>query len=133
MQEHSKIPISSERSFGLVFAAAFAVIALLPLKSGGEVRAWALMVAALFLASALVRPSLLRPLNRLWFRFGLLLGRVVAPVVMALVFLVAVTPVAVIMRARGKDVLGLKLDPSARSYWTVRSPNKPLGSLKKQY
>ncbi len=133
VQTHSEINVGSERGFGFVFATVFAVISLWPLTGSGSVRIWALAVAALFLAAALVRPSILRPLNRLWFRFGLLLGRIVSPIVMAVVFSVAITPTALIMRAFGKDLLRLKFDPDAESYWIERADDGPMGSMKDQF
>ena len=132
-QTHSKIAVGSDRGFGFVFAAVFAVISLWPLTGGGAVRIWALAIAALFLGAALVRPNVLRPLNRLWFRFGLLLGRIVSPIVMAVVFLVAITPTALIMRAFGKDLLRLKFDKDAESYWIRRADDGPMGSMKDQF
>jgi predicted membrane metal-binding protein len=116
---------SSERSFGLVFAAVFAVVALWPLLKGGEARGWAGLLALLFLAAALLRPRLLAPLNRLWFRFGLLLHKVVNPLVMGLLFFLTVTPIALLMRGLGKDPLRLRFDPAAESYWIPRQPPGP--------
>jgi len=132
-QTHDSIDIGSDRGFGFVFAAVFAIISLWPLAGGGGVRIWAIAIAVLFLAAALVRPIILRPLNRLWFRFGLLLGRIVSPIVMAVVFFVAVTPTAFIMRALGKDLLRLKFDPDADSYWIRRADIAPMSSMKDQF
>ena len=132
-QTHSSIDVGSERGFGFVFAFVFALISLWPLTDGGTLRIWALAVAALFLVAALARPNILRPLNRLWFRFGLLLGRIVSPIVMAVVFLVAITPTALIMRAFGKDLLRLKFDKDAESYWIRRADDGPMGSMKDQF
>ena len=115
----------SDRGFGVVFAILFVVIGLFPLLDGGPPRAWALGIAAVFLAVALVRPSLLAPLNRVWFKFGLLLQRVVNPLVMALIYFAVVTPTGLIMRAFGNDPLRLKHDPDARSYWIHREPPGP--------
>jgi len=131
---HTEIKIGSERGFGLVFAAAFAVIAVWPLLDGGAVRFWAAGVAVAFAGVALLRPGALRPLNLLWFKFGLLLGKIATPVVMALVFVIAVVPVAVIMRLAGKDLLHLKRDGKAASYWIARDEPGPLsGSMKNQF
>ncbi len=132
-QPHNSIDAGSDRGFGFVFAAVFAVISLWPLTGGGGVRIWALAIAALFLAAALAQPTILRPLNRLWFRFGLLLGRIISPIVMAVVFCVAITPTALIMRAFGKDLLRLKFDPDAESYWIRRADDDPMGSMKDQF
>ncbi len=116
---------SSDRGFGLVFAAVFTVIGLWPLGGGGALRWWALAVAAALLAVALVAPRLLGPANRLWTRFGLLLHRLVSPVIAGLLFYVAVTPTGLVLRLFGKDPLRLRLDASAKSYWIERRPPGP--------
>jgi hypothetical protein len=115
----------SDRSFGLVFAAALLVVALFPLVHGRELRWWAVALSLAFFAAALIRPALLAPLNRLWFRLGLLLGRVTNPLVMGVVFFLVVTPMAVIMRLRRKDPLRLRIDRKACSYWIERVPPGP--------
>lgn len=126
--------VGSERSFGVVFAIVFSIIGTWPLFSGGEPRIWILLVAALFLGLGFFRPRVLRPLNILWFKFGMLLGRIVAPIVISLIFFIAVTPTALIMRTLRKDILRLKLDKHAKSYWITRSKTEyPMGSMKKQF
>ena len=120
-----RIEGSSDRGFGVVFACVFAIIGFWPLVSGEGVVWWCLALAAAFLAVALVRPGLLAPLNRLWTQFGLLLSKVVNPLVMALVFFVTVTPIGVAMRALGKDPLRLRFEPDAESYWIARQPPGP--------
>jgi len=115
----------SDRSFGLVFAAMLLLVALFPLVHGREPRWWVVVVSLAFFAVAVIQPVLLAPLNRLWFRFGLLLGSVTNPLVMGLVFFLVVTPMAVIMRLRRKDPLRLRLDRNARSYWIERAPPGP--------
>jgi hypothetical protein len=123
----------SDRNFGFVFAAVFALIGLLPLIGGHAPRWWALAVGAVFLAVALVRPAILAPLNVLWFRFGMLLHRVVSPVIMAVLFFATITPLAVLMRALGKDPLRLKRS-TGTTYWIARDPPGPrAGSLKDQF
>lgn len=93
---------------------------------GGETpRWWLLAIAAVFLLLALVRPAVLRPLNQVWHRFGLLVHRIVTPLVLGLLFFVAVTPTALAMRLLGKDVLRLKFEPEAESYWIKREPPGP--------
>lgn len=110
--------MGSERSFGLVFAAVFAVVALFPLTGeDGGVRWWAVAVAGAFLLAALLVPARLAPLNRLWFRFGLLLGRVVSPLAMGIIFFLTVTPVGLLMRLRRPDLLEQAIDREAASYW----------------
>lgn len=120
-----KVEMGSDRSFGLVFAAVFAIVALLPLKDGAEPRLWAGAVAGLFLLVALVFPKALKPLNKLWFLVGMALHHVVTPLVMGLLFFVNVTPIALIMRALGKDPLRLARDDAAVSYWINRTPPGP--------
>ena len=116
---------SSDRTFGLVFTVLFTLIGLWPLIGGAGVRVWSLAIAAAFLALALVKPALLRPLNRLWMRFGLLLHKVVSPLIMGLLFYVTVTPIGLLMRLVGKDPLGRGFDPEAESYWIQRDPPGP--------
>jgi hypothetical protein len=134
-QQHSgSVQMGSERSFGFVFAVFFAVIALWPLKNGEEARIWALGVAAGFALAALVAPRMLKPLNLVWFKFGMVLHHVVTPVVMGLLFFLTVTPVGLLMRATGKDPMRLKRDPKAASYWIVRDPAGPAPeSMKNQF
>lgn len=122
----------SDRAFGLVFAVVFAIVAGWPLLGGGAPRWWALAVAAGFLAVALARPALLAPLNRLWTRFGLLLHRVVNPLVMGVMFFLLITPMGLVLRLLGKDPMRLRRDPAAASYWIVREPPGPAPETMKQ-
>lgn len=115
----------SDRAFGITFAVVFTLIALFPLLHGGAFRLWALLVAAVFGAIALIRPSLLAPLNRIWFRFGMLLHKVVNPIILGLMFFVVLTPVAGITRLFGGKLLSLGYDKSLPSYWQRRSPPGP--------
>jgi hypothetical protein len=117
--------MGSERSFGLVFAVVFAIVGFWPLKGGGDVRLWALGFALCFMLVALTVPRILRPLNLIWFKFGMALHRMVSPVVMGLMFFSTVTPVGILMRASGKDPMRLKRDPKASSYWIERTPPGP--------
>ena len=116
---------SSDRSFGLVFAVVFLLIGCWPLIHREPPHWWAIVVSAVFAATALLKPALLAGLNRLWLKLGLLLAKIVSPVVLALLFYVTVTPVGLLMRAAGKDPLRLKLDPGADSYWIPRKPPGP--------
>lgn len=128
------VKMGSERSFGLVFAGLFAIIALWPLKAGGEMRLWALGVAAGFLIAALAKPGLLKPLNLVWFKFGMVLHHVVTPVVMGLVFFLTVTPIGLLRRAAGKDSMRLKRQTGLASYWIDRAPPGPAPeSMKNQF
>jgi len=117
---------SSDRSFGLVFAVVFTIVGLWPAVFGdGGLRWWAFVVAGLFLALAVLRPALLAPLNRLWTRIGLVLHRIVNPVIMGLIFYLVITPVALAMRLAGRDALRLKSSEAAESYWIDREPPGP--------
>ena len=113
----------SDRSFGVVFVVVFVVIGLWPVVSGGSPRLWAFLVALAFLAPTLVAPRVLHPLNLLWFRFGMLLHAVVSPLVMGLIFVLAVVPIALLMRLFSKDVLDIgRRDGAPReSYWILRA------------
>lgn len=119
---HLAVKMGSDRAFGAVFAVVFAVICLLPLKTDGEPRLWAGMVAAVFVVMVLICPSVLSPLNRFWFLLGMALHRIVSPVVMGLMFFVAIYPMAVMLRVAGKDPMRLKRDETAASYWILRQP-----------
>ncbi|MEO5335298.1 MAG: hypothetical protein H7841_00180 [Magnetospirillum sp. WYHS-4] len=126
--------MGSERSFGFVFTAIFAIIGLWPLMVGEPARLLALGAAFFFLALALAVPAALKPLNRAWFRFGMLLHKVMTPLIMGLMFFGAFLPTGLIMRALGKDLLHLKFDPKADSYWIERYPPGPAPeSLRNQF
>jgi hypothetical protein len=120
-----EVKASSDRSFGLVFAAIFAILAAWPVVSGGALRLWALALAVVFLAAALAYPRILHPLNRLWFRIGALLHQVVTPIVMALIFCFGVVPTALIMRMRHRDPLRLDVHRHGETNWVVRVPPGP--------
>jgi hypothetical protein len=122
---------SSPKSFGVVFSIVFLIIALYPLTNSEDIRLWAIIISAIFLLLALVAPQVLAFPNKLWFKFGILLGSIIAPVVMALVYFVTVLPTGLIMRFLGKDLLKQKLDKNAKSYWIKRS--EPIGSMKNQF
>jgi hypothetical protein len=125
---------SSDRSFGLVFTAVFLIVGVWPAFFGNEARFWSFAVAAVFLVLSLARSALLAPLNRLWMKFGLLLSRIVNPLVIGLLFYTTVTPIGLIMRALGKDLLRLRFEPEAESYWIEREPPGPAPeSMKNQF
>ena len=131
LRGHVKIKMGSERGFGLVISAAFWIVAFWPIMSGGNTRIWAVAIAGVFLVLAIAVPRVLAPLNKLWFKFGLLLGAIVNPIVMSLLFLLAILPTGIIMRILGKDLLRQKLNKSADSYWIKREG--PMGSMKNQF
>ena len=131
-QSRESVKSSSDRAFGFVFTAVFAIIGLAPLVGGGAVRGWSLAIGALFAALSLLRPRTLAPLNRLWTRFGLLLHHIVNPVVMGVMFFLVVTPIGLMMRALGKRPLNIDLVPDAESYWIERNPPGPAPETMKQ-
>jgi hypothetical protein len=120
-----KIVAGSDRSFGFVMAGALAVVSLVNVWHIGRVWPWTGGLAALFLAAALLGPAKLHPLNLLWLKFGLLLHRVVNPVLMALIFYGTVLPTGMVARLMGKDLLRQKWQPDADSYWIPRTPPGP--------
>ena len=122
---------SSEKSFGIVFSIVFLIVALYPLINSEGLRVWALVVSIIFFLLGFLAPKILVLPNKLWFKFGLLIGSIVAPIFMAFVYYVTVLPTGLIMRLLGKDLLKQKLDKNAKSYWIERS--EPMGSMKNQY
>ena len=124
------IKISSNRSFGIVFFVVFLIIALYPLINEEEVRIWSLIISLIFLILGLINSKFLTPLNKLWFKFGLFLGKIVSPLIMGIIFFLVVTPTGFIMRALGKDLLNLKYNKS-QSYWIEK--NDPKSRMKNQF
>ena len=126
---HNEKP--SEKSFGVVFSIVFLLVALYPFINSESLRIWALVLSALFLLLAYLAPKVLNPLNKLWFKFGLLLSSIITPIVLAMVYFITVIPTGITMRLFGKDVLKQKLDNDAKSYWIERC--EPMGSMKNQF
>jgi len=116
---------SSDQAFAIVFAIFFALGGLSPLRTHHPLRWWAFPVAGLFLFVGILKPVWLHPLNKYWTKLGLLMGRIVSPVITAVLFYAVVTPTALLFRIFGKDPLRLSLDPEARSYWIERRPPGP--------
>jgi hypothetical protein len=136
LSPHQEAPVkpSSNRTFGLVFAAFFALVALLPLLRGHAVRRWALPLSALFLLIALAAPKILAPLNRAWTALGTLLHAVVNPLVLGVLFYLVFTPFGWVLRRMGKDFLRLRPAPGAASYWIPRQPpGPPPESMSRQF
>ena len=125
LRSHLTIRGSSDRQFGVVAGLFWIAVSLWPLRSGGLIRAWALIAGALFLGLGILAPAVLRPLNRAWTAVGLLLSRVTNPVVAALLFYLVFTPCGLVMRLVGKDPLRLMRDPRAPTYWIERRPPGP--------
>jgi predicted membrane metal-binding protein len=131
-EEHVKA--GSDRGFGFVFAGFFALVSALSWWRGHAGWHWTLPLAAAFVVVALVYPRLLAPLNKLWLKFGLLLYKVMNPLVLGLLFFVTITPIGLVMRLFGKDFLRLRLDREAKSYWIERTPpGPPPQSMKNQF
>ena len=124
------IKISSNRSFGIVFFIVFLIIAIYPLINNADLRIWSLIISIIFLILGLINSKFLTPLNKLWFKFGLLLGRLISPIIMGIIFFFVVTPIGLILRIFGKDVLNLKKNNS-KSYWIKK--NGPISKMKNQF
>ena len=124
------IKISSNRSFGIVFFVVFFLIALYPLINNEDIRIWSLVISLIFLILGLINSRILNPLNKLWFKFGILLGKIVSPIIMGIIFFLVITPIGFIMRILGKDLLNLKFN-SNKTYWIEKKD--PKSSMKKQF
>ena len=131
MKAESKIKISSNRSFGLVFFVVFLIVALWPLKSGEDIRIWSLALSIIFFSLGILNSKLLTPLNKLWFKFGILLGSIVSPIIMGIVYFLVVAPVGIFMRLLGKDLLKNNKIKNASTYWIKR--DKQQSTMKKQF
>ena len=131
MLSKSKIKISSNRNFGLVFFVVFLIVSLWPLIHGEPIRIWSTIISLFFLILGLMNSKLLTPLNQLWFKFGIILGAIVAPIVMGFIFFLVVTPIGLVMRIMGKDLLNKKYDKKKNTYWINRYKN--MSSMKKQF
>ena len=128
--KNSEIKIGSERNFGIVFSVVFLIIAIYPLIKGNDLQIWSLIVSILFLALGLINSKLLRPLNKLWFRFGLFLGKIISPIIMGFIFFFVVTPTGLIMRILRKDLLSLNYNKN-KSYWIEKKG--PKSKMKNQF
>ena len=128
---HLEMQSGSEKSFGIVFSIVFFIIGLYPLVDGQGMRLWSVGIAIIFVIVSYSRPKVLSVPNRLWLRLGMILGAVVSPVVMALVYFLTVVPIGMFMKVLGKDLLRKKLDKNANSYWIKR--DQAVGSMKYQF
>ena len=122
---------SSNRSFGLIFFAVFLLIGIWPLKDGELIRVWSVILCSIFLILGLLNSKLLSPLNLAWIKFGEFLGSIIAPIVMALVYFIVLTPISLIVRIFGKDLIGLKISKKVNTYWIERKKKRL--SMKKQF
>ena len=125
-----EIKIGSNRGFGIVFFVVFLLIAIYPLLKGSDLRIWSLIISFIFLALGLTKSNLLTPLNILWFKFGLFLGKIISPLIMGFIFFAVVTPIGIIMRLLGKDLLNLKYNKK-KSYWIEKTG--PKSKMKNQF
>ena len=124
------IKISSNRSFGIVFFMVFLLLAFYPLTYNGETRVWSLIISLIFLILGLLNSKILAPLNKLWFKFGIFLGKIISPLIMGIIFFLVVTPIGLIMRIFKKDILNLKYNKNV-SYWI--EVNGPKSKMKNQF
>ena len=130
MKKSENVKISSNRSFGIVFFVVFLLIALYPFTYNGELRIWSLTVSLIFLFLGVLNSKFLTPFNKLWFKFGLLLGRIISPVIMGLIFFFVVTPIGLVMRMFKKDLLNLKFNKN-KTYWINKTG--PKSKMKNQF
>ena len=130
IMKNNEIKISSNKSFGIVFAIVFFLIALWPIIKSDDIRIWSLIVSIIFLILGIMNSSILTPLNKIWFRFGIFLGNLIAPVVMGIIFFFVVTPIGLIMRLFGRDLIKLKKN-NENSYWIEKKDTE--SSMKKQF
>ena len=128
MQQQIKLP--SNRNFGIVFSIVFLIISIWPLLSQNDIRIWSLIISGIFLVLGLINSKILNPLNKLWFKFGIFLGKVISPIIMGIIFFFVVTPIGLIMRIFGKDVLNLKFSKN-KTYWIEKSG--PKSKMKNQF
>ncbi len=125
-----KIKIGSNRSFGIVFFIVFLIIAIYPLLNDGNIKKWSIIISFIFLILGLINSRVLTPLNKIWFKFGLLLGKIVSPFIMGVIFFLVVTPIGLFMRLLNKDLINLKYNNS-KSYWIKKSG--PKSQMKNQF
>ena len=125
-----EVKLSSNRSFGVVFFIVFLLIGLYPILKGNDLRIWSLIISFIFLSLGLINSRILTPLNRLWFKFGLLLGKFISPIIMGIIFFIVVTPIGIIMRLFKKDLLNLKFKKK-ETYWIEKKG--PKSKMKNQF
>ena len=125
-----KIKRSSNRSFGVVFSIVFLLIAFWPLLNEGQIRIWSMVLSIIFITLGLINSKLLTPLNILWFKFGIFLGKIVSPLVMGIIFFFVVTPIGLLMKFLKKDLLNLKFTDN-KSYWIEKKG--PKSKMKNQF
>ena len=124
------IKIGSNRSFGIVFFLVFLLISTYPLINGNEIRLWSLVISIIFLLLGLINSKILNPFNKLWFKFGIFLGKIISPLIMGIIFFLVVTPIGLLMRLLNKDLLNLKFNNNS-SYWIEKT--EPKSKMKNQF
>ena len=124
------VKIGSNRSFGIVFFIVFLIVAIYPLINNGEIRLWSLIISLIFLFLGLANSKILHPLNKLWFKFGIFLGKVISPLIMGIIFFLVVTPIGILMRMLNKDLLNLKFN-NTNTYWIEKT--EPKSKMKNQF
>ena len=125
-----EIKIGSNRSFGIVFFVVFLLISLYPLLNNEHIKIWSLIISLIFLFLGLLNSKFLSPLNKIWFKFGLFLGKLISPLIMGFIFFLVVTPIGLLMRMLGKDLLNLKFN-TKKSYWIKKDGLK--SKMKNQF
>ena len=125
-----EVKLNSNRSFGVVFFIVFLLIGLYPLLKGNDLRIWSLIISFIFLVLGLINSRILTPLNKLWFKFGLLLGKFISPIIMGIIFFIVVTPIGIIMRLFKQDLLNLKFNKK-KTYWIDKTD--PKSKMKNQF
>ena len=128
--DQNDIKLGSNRSFGIVFFLVFLIISLYPFINDGNLRIWLFIISIIFLILGILNSKILTPLNKIWFKFGLLLGKIISPVVMGTIFFIVVTPIGLILRLFQKDVLNLKFNNN-KTYWIEK--NGPKSKMKNQF
>ena len=124
------VKIGSNRSFGIVFFIVFLLISIYPLINQGELRIWSLLISLLFLILGIINSKVLSPLNKVWFKFGIFLGKIISPIIMGIIFFFVVTPIAFLMKILKKDLLNLKYNKNS-SYWIEKTD--PKSTMKNQF
>ena len=127
---YRRVKLSSNKSFGIVFFVVFLIISLYPITKGQELRIWALIISIIFLILGLLNSKFLKPLNILWFKLGIFLGKIISPIIMLIIFFLVVTPTGIIMKLLRKDLINLKKNNS-KSYWIEKKDLK--SSMKNQF
>ena len=123
--------MSSNRNFGIVFFVVLFLIGIFPLLKGNDPRYWLIFISFIFLILGIFNSKILTPLNKSWIKFGEVLGKIIAPIVMGIVYFLILTPTSILIKLFGKDLLGIKFNSKKKTYWKLREKN--IGSMKKQF